>query len=41
MFKPWETASGGFFNFWDQPSQYQQPRNNRRRGRQVQPGWWQ
>ena len=41
MFKPWETASGGFFNFWDQPSQYQQPRNSRRRGRQVQPGWWQ
>jgi L,D-transpeptidase-like protein len=41
MFKPWETASGGFFNFWDQPNQYQQPRNSRRRGRQVQPGWWQ
>ena len=32
MFKPWETAGGGFFNFWDQPSRYQQPRNSRRRG---------
>ncbi len=43
MFKPWETATGPFFNFWEQPSQYQQPRDRRRRGRsnQVQPGWWQ
>jgi hypothetical protein len=32
-FKPWETASGGFFNFWEQPSRYEQPRNSRRRGR--------
>jgi hypothetical protein len=44
MFKPWETASsGGFFNFWDQPSQYQQPRNARRRGGAYRPKkpWWQ
>jgi hypothetical protein len=40
MFKPWETASGGFFSFWDQPSQYQQPRNGRRRPRGNQPGFW-
>jgi hypothetical protein len=37
-FKPWETASGGFFSFWDQPSQYQQQR--RRRGYSKQPGFW-
>jgi hypothetical protein len=42
MFQPWETASGGgFFNFWDQPSRYQQPRNARRRGNQRKPGFWQ
>ncbi|MEO8421854.1 MAG: L,D-transpeptidase [Hyphomicrobium sp.] len=44
MFKPWETASGGgFFNFWEQPSRNQQPRDNRRRRpNQVKPGlFWQ
>ncbi len=45
MFKPWETASGGggFFNFWEQPSRSQQPRDNRRRRpNQWKPGlFWQ
>ena len=40
MFNPWETASGGFFNFWDQPSPAPQPGTSRRRGRSNQPGWW-
>ena len=43
MFKPWETVSGGggFFNFWEQPSRNQQPRDNRRRRRnQWPPGKW-
>jgi L,D-transpeptidase catalytic domain len=42
MFKPWETASGGFFNFWDQPRPGPQPGDRRRRGRsyQAKQGLW-
>jgi hypothetical protein len=39
MYAPWETASGGFFRFWDQPSQDNRRRRNR--GYQGKPGWWQ
>jgi hypothetical protein len=38
----WGESGGGFFNFWDQPSDAQRGNSRRRgRGNQVQPGWWQ